>query len=313
MEGDYETNMKIQNVALVGAGAIGAYFIWGLADKLVEHFCVIANGERKDRLKKEGIVINDKHYDLNVKEPCEVSDIDLLLISTKYGALPQILDDIKQMVSAHTTVVSLLNGIDSEQIIGAKIGAEHMIYSLMRISSERKGNSIFFDPSVTPGLFFGELGTLERTERILAIEDLLKDTVIGYHFVPDILTDQWTKFATNISFNLPQAVLSVGAGAYADSEHVKFLSKKLWEEVASVAAAKGITLPAFPGIADRIRKNARFSTLQDLDAKRQTETDMFVGVMVRIGKELQISVPYCEYTFHAIKALEEKNEGKFDY
>ncbi len=305
--------MKIQNVALVGAGAIGAYFIWGLADKLGEHFSVIASGERKQRLAKEGIVINDKLYALNVKEPCEVSGIDLLLISTKYGALPEILDDIKQMVSEHTTVVSLLNGIDSEQIIGDTIGAEHMIYSLMRISSERKGNSIFFDPSVTPGLFFGELDTLERTKRVLAIEDLLKDTAISYHFVPDILTDQWTKFASNISFNLPQAVFSIGAGAYSDSEHIKFISQKLWEEVAYLAAAKGITIPDYPGIESRIRKNARFSTLQDLDAKRQTEIDMFVGVMVRLGKELQIPVPYCEYTFHAIKALEEKNDGKFDY
>ena len=58
--------MKIQNVALVGAGAIGAYFIWGLSEKLGEHLTVIASGER---LKKEGIVINDKRYDLNVKEP----------------------------------------------------------------------------------------------------------------------------------------------------------------------------------------------------------------------------------------------------
>lgn len=61
--------MKIQNVSLVGAGAIGAYFIWGLFEKLGEHLTVIASGERKERLKKEGIVINDKRYDLNVKEP----------------------------------------------------------------------------------------------------------------------------------------------------------------------------------------------------------------------------------------------------
>ena len=61
--------MKIQNLALVGAGAIGAYFIWGLSEKLGEHLTFIASGELKERLKKEGIVINDKRYDLNVKEP----------------------------------------------------------------------------------------------------------------------------------------------------------------------------------------------------------------------------------------------------
>lgn len=305
--------MEIRKVALVGAGAIGAYFIWGLAEKLGENLCVIASGKRKERLQKDGIMINDKHYELNVKEPSEVSDADLILISTKYGALPSILDDISLMVSEKTTVVSLLNGVDSEQIIGDKIGEEHMLYSLMRISSERKENSIFFNPEVTAGFFFGEKDCLEPTERILAIEELLNGTGINYHFVPDILTDQWVKFASNMSHNLPQAILNVGFGAYTDSEHVDFIARKIWDEVSSVAAAKGITITPFPNNGNNTRKNARFSTLQDLDAKRHTEIDMFAGTLVRMGKELRVPVPYCEYTFHAIKALEEKNDGKFDY
>lgn len=59
--------------------------------------------------------------------------------------------------------------------------------------------------------------------------------------------------------------------------------------------------------------SARYSTLQDLDAKRHTEIDMFSGVLMRMGKELGIPTPYNEYTYHMIKALEEKNDGLFDY
>ena len=32
-----------------------------------------------------------------------------------------------------------------------------------------------------------------------------------------------------------------------------------------------------------------------------------------INKELGIPTPYNEYTYHIIKALEEKNDGRFDY
>lgn len=32
-----------------------------------------------------------------------------------------------------------------------------------------------------------------------------------------------------------------------------------------------------------------------------------------MGKELGIPTPYNEFTYHMIKALEEKNDGKFDY
>ena len=59
--------------------------------------------------------------------------------------------------------------------------------------------------------------------------------------------------------------------------------------------------------------SARYSTLQDLDAGRHTEVDMFAGAVVRMGRELGIPAPYNEFTYHMIKALEEKNDGKFDY
>ena len=58
---------------------------------------------------------------------------------------------------------------------------------------------------------------------------------------------------------------------------------------------------------------ARYSTLQDIDAGRHTEIDMFSGALVRMGKELGIPTPYNEYTYHMIKALEEKNDGLFNY
>ena len=55
------------------------------------------------------------------------------------------------------------------------------------------------------------------------------------------------------------------------------------------------------------------STLQDRDAGRHTEIDMFSGALIRMGKELGIPTPYNEFAYHMIKALEEKNDGKFDY
>lgn len=38
-----------------------------------------------------------------------------------------------------------------------------------------------------------------------------------------------------------------------------------------------------------------------------------VQLITAMGKELGIPTPYNEYTYHMIKALEEKNEGVFDY
>ena len=305
--------MQIKTVALLGAGAVGAYFIWGLSEKMGDNFCVVAKGARKERLEKEGLVINDKPYKLNVKEPSEVKDVDLLLVSSKQDGLKEALEDIKSMVGEKTIVLSLLNGVKSEEIIGNTIGMQHMLYSVMRIASVRKGNEITFSPEITAGVFIGEKDCKEPTERVVAVEELFENAGIHHYFMEDIVLDMWQKYASNVAQNLPQAILGVGFGAYTDSEHVHYIADQLWKEVAKVANAKGIPLSEEFTLFRGVKPVARFSTLQDLDAKRHTEIDMLAGEMIRMGKELGIEVPYCEYTYHLIKALEEKNDGKLEY
>ena len=67
---------------------------------------------------------------------------------------------------------------------------------------------------------------------------------------------------------------------------------------------------AVSGKGCAVKPSARYSTLQDLDAGRHTEIDMFSGTLVRMGKELHVDTPFNEFAYHAIKCLEEKNSGK---
>ena len=90
----------------------------------------------------------------------------------------------------------------------------------------------------------------------------------------------------------------------------------LRRELEAIAAAKGIDLSkaaAGSTHGSTVPPTARYSTLQDLDAGRHTEIDMFSGALMRMGRKLGIPTPYNEYTYHMIKALEEKNDGLFDY
>ena len=303
----------MKKVALLGAGAVGAYFIWGLSEKLGENFCVVAKGARKEKLETEGIIINDKRYVPTVKEPEELEQVDLLIVACKYEALPDAMDDIRTIVKEHTIVISFLNGVTSEELIGQAVGMEHLLYGVIRIGSVRDGNKITFSEENTAGIFVGEKDYKEPTERVLAVEEVFRNTPIRFHFVENIMVDMWMKYASNISQNLPQAILSVGFQAYKDSKHVHFIAGQLWKEVAKVAGAKGIPLTDRFLLFRGVNPDARFSTLQDLDAGRHTEIEMFAGEMIRMGNACGVPVPYCEYTYHLIKALEEKNDGKFVY
>ena len=90
--------MKIKSVAVLGAGAVGSYVIWGLSEKKDISLSVIAKGERAERLKSEGCLINGKTYHPAVLTPEEAKGVDLLVVSLKYGALAGALDDIREAV-----------------------------------------------------------------------------------------------------------------------------------------------------------------------------------------------------------------------
>lgn len=308
--------MKIQSVAVLGAGAVGSYVIWGLSHKKDIRLGVIAEGERADRLKKGGCRINDEVYRPEVWSPQEAEDVDLLIVSLKYGSLPEALESIKTIVGEHTTVMSLMNGVDSEELIAEQVGDDRVLRSLIKVASHKEENGYYFNPETTLGIIFGELAAPFDSERVQAIESLFADTGIHFRSTEFIREEIWGKFRLNVCNNLPQAILGAGVGCYSDSTHMKVISDGLRRELEQIALAKGIDMSKMAGTSGRgsaVPASARYSTLQDLDAGRYTEIDMFSGTLMRMGEELGIPTPYNEYTYHMIKALEEKNDGLFDY
>lgn len=307
--------MKIESVAVLGAGAVGSYVIWGLSEKAGVRLGVVAEGERAERLKQNGCAVNGTVYRPEVWTPQEAHGVDLLVVALKYGALPGAMESIRAVVGEHTVVMSLMNGVDSEELIGAQVGDEKVIRSLIKVASHKEEDGYHFDPDATLGIIFGEEHAPFESERVRAIVALFEGTGIHYRVTDEIRAEMWSKFRLNVCNNLPQAILGAGVGCYRDSEHMKAISEGLRRELEAIAAAKGIDLRKVDtsGRGSAVPPTARYSTLQDLDAKRHTEIDMFSGALMRMGEELGIPTPYNEYTYHMIKALEEKNDGKFDY
>ena len=307
--------MKIEKVAIFGAGAVGSYVIWGLSGRENIRLGVVAEGERAERLK-QGCRINDVTYHPEVWSPQEAHGADLLIVALKYGALPGAMDSIRAITGENTTVMSLMNGVDSEELIAEAIGASHLVYSVIKVASHQEDTGYYFDPETTIGIVFGEPVAPYRSERVQAIEKLFENTGIHYRVTEYIREEMWSKFRLNVCNNLPQAILGAGVGCYRDSVHMKAISDGLKKELEAIAEAKGIDISKADASSSRgsaVPPTARYSTLQDLDAGRHTEIDMFSGALMRMGRELGIPVPYNEYTYHMIKALEEKNDGKFDY
>lgn len=306
--------MKIRKAALIGAGAVGSYLIWGLDGISDIALTVVAEGARRERLERDGVVINGTRYSPQVREPAQAGPQDVVFIATKYGGLDEAAAMLPSLVGPETLVLSLLNGVDSEERVAQAAGPEHVVHSLIRIASRRTETGVHFDPEnpVNCITFGVPDARAEDRWKLEALSAFFAGTPLCWKVSEGILTEIWVKFASNVANNLPQGVIGATASLYLHSEHGRFLAQKLWTEVAAVAAVRGIHLAEdvmiFPGQFTA----AKYSTLQDLEAGRHTEIDMFAGQVLRMAAEAGISAPYCEYTYHAIKALEEKNDGLFD-
>ena len=121
-----------------------------------------------------------------------------------------------------------------------------------------------------------------------------------------------------VSENQSSAILGIPFGAWHSNEHANYVREAAMNEVLEIAQKLGIDL-SINDILDqrevlkKINPNARTSLLQDIEAGRKTEVEMFSGTIMNLGSKLGISTPVNNLFYHMIKTLEDKNEGAFNY
>lgn len=307
----------MNKVALIGLGAMGTFFAGGLHDLLQENFVVIAQGKRKERLER-GMVINGRKYNFRLEEPGYKDFVaDLIIVATKMPQLDEALDQIDNYVGEKTQIMTVLNGIQSEEKAIVRYGENRVVYSYMRVSNQIIDGVANFD-SWTGRVFVGEARNEVLSDRIKKINGLFTAAGIKYINDRDMIKSMWHKYMCNIGENLTCALVDVPFGSLTNSSHIEYMRYNLMKEVVVIANAKGIDLKE-ADIVEQGKKYVKWkldglpSTLQDLRAGRKTEVDMFAGHLVELGRQLNIPTPLNEFIWHAIKAIEEKNTGKFDF
>lgn len=308
----------ITKAAIIGLGAIGSYLASHLQTVLGDNLRIIAGGARKERLERDGVVVNGKRLHFHVVDPQEDCGGDypqLAIIITKFSGLPQAIKDIKNQIGPHTIIMAPLNGVEKEEIVAASYGWENLLYSLARVSVVmRDGKVTFSDASAQ--MEFGEKHNETLSPRVQAVKALFESAGIKSVVPEDMERAIWLKYMCNVSENQSAAVLGIPFGAWNVSDDANWIREALVREVAAVAAKKGIRITE-EDIEEQGKrlKNVpaanKPSTLQDLEAGRKTEVDMFAGTMMRLGKEYGVPTPYNELFYHAIRVLEQKNDRLF--
>lgn len=304
--------MTIKNIGLIGLGAIGAPLAVALHHLDPEHFYIIAEGKRKERLL-QGVMINDRCYHFPILEPQQHKTLDLILVTTKYNQLSTAISDIQNFVGPQTRIIPFLNGITAEENLAAIYGEEKIIYGFVKIASMNIDHHITYQNA---GCYYlGHPVNQHYDSDIDSIHELFNKAGIKHLIPEDMLVQKWFKYISNVSENQVSAILDIPFGAWNASNHANALREMVAYETWLIAQAKDIRIPQQwitkqRSALSKLPYHNCCSMVQDLRSHRTTEVEMFAGEMIRMGKQYHIPTPYNEMLYHMIKVLEEKNEGQ---
>ncbi|MGD8369059.1 MAG: 2-dehydropantoate 2-reductase [Desulfobacterales bacterium] len=299
----------IQSIAIVGAGALGAMYAARFFDHDPSSVFLVAGGDRKRRLEKEGVFVNDRQYRVSVKNPSGPdAPADLILVGVKYLQLDQAIADAARFVGPHTQVLSVMNGIDSEERIADRFGWNKTLYCVaLGMDPLREGNRVRVTQEGR--LLFGEAQNRGQSERLKPICALFDRCGIAWEIPDDMIRSLWWKYMINVGVNQCSAVTGAPFGVFQRSKEARALMDSAMDEVIAVAEAKGIGLseadiekwhPILAGLSPE----GKTSMLQDIDAGRRTEVDMFAGILVKMGEALGIDTPVNRALLRIIRVME---------
>ncbi len=132
---------------------------------------LIAKGQRLDKLKTRGLVINGKSYPIPAIHPDEAdSPVDLIIVALKHHHLEEAVQGLEKLVSDSTTIISVMNGLESEEYIGSIYGMDKVLYTIsVAIDAVRHGNQTTY---TKPGKhYFGEADNTRLSQRVLWVQE----------------------------------------------------------------------------------------------------------------------------------------------
>jgi 2-dehydropantoate 2-reductase len=298
--------MEIHSVALVGLGALGILFGTPLAQSPDVELTVLADASRVQRYRKETVTFNGEPIHFTYASPEEAKPADLVLFGVKYGALEEAMDVAANAIDEHTILVSLLNGITSEEVLDRRWKGQVLWAVSTDTDATRVGRALTCHAR-------GKIQLGERdghiTPRLEAVTKVLTQAGITIEVREDILFKQWYKLMINVGLNQASAVYDVPYGGLIPEGEARATMIAAMEEVIQLSALEGQPLPkdAVTGwlpLLETFAPDGMPSMRQDVLAKRPTEVELFSGTVLRLGAKHGLSCPVNQMLYDRIRAIE---------
>lgn len=291
----------MKKILICGLGAVGLTYAVKIKNNC--ELKILVDKNRLTRFTQNKPIFNGQEQDFDYILPEEKFFPDLIIISTKSNGLHSAIQGIKNFVAPSVKIISLVNGITSEEkILQVYPNAGVLKSYFIGHSAVRTNNSVTQDG-------IGEI-VIEYNADII---DIFNDLGINYSIADDIDYSMWLKYTLNLFSNQTSAILNMNFGELKRNKNFINFAKKIITEVKLIAEKRGINNlenlenDAISSLL-KMSDSGRTSMLQDMQAKRPTEIDIFAGEIIKLGKMFHIPTPNNQVLYDLIKIKEEDNE-----
>jgi 2-dehydropantoate 2-reductase len=304
--------MEIKTVSIIGLGALGILFGNHLSKRMPkENLRIIADKDRIKKYENNHVYCNGELCTFNYVTPEELcKPADLIIFAVKYSGLKNAIQAVSNQIGEHTIILSALNGITSEDIIGEVYGMDKILNCVAQgMDAVKEGNELTYHNMGM--LCFGEREPGLLSQKVKSVAEFFEKMEVPYEAVTDMYKRQWGKFMLNVGANQTVAVYESNYSVILKEGEARNTMIAAMREVIALSEKEGISLTEedlnyWLKVLSTLSPEGKPSMRQDMEAKRYSEVDLFAGEVLELGKKYDISTPVNKKLYDRIKFVESK-------
>ena len=297
----------MQTGGIIGLGALGVLF----GQRLLENGAdvrVIADETRAKRYQKQGVICNGAPVNFRYVTPEKAEKVDLMIFATKEGGLRSAMETASGFAGEDTLILSVLNGVSSEETIAARFGEKNVLYCTAQgMDAVKVGNALTYAHAGM--IVLGEKQPCEITPRVQAVADFLNAHGVTAQPVGDMVRRQWGKLMLNVGINQTVMVFEGDYGTVQKPGKPRDIMIAAMREVQKLANLEGYPIDDaefddWVKLADSLSPAGKPSMRQDGEAHRKSEVELFAGTIIRRAARFGLDVPVNRWLYDTVKKME---------
>lgn len=294
----------------MAAGGIGSY-LGGMLSRGGVDVVLVCRGRHLAAIRGRGLSVSTPGEAFTVRiaaTDAPPGPVDVILQTAKLYDLASSTRQMLPMVGPHTLVIPVQNGVTAAEEVAAIAGEGRVAGGTVFINSHVVEPGVVASKSEMNTFCLGELDGA-RSERTEGFREVCLKAGIDARIPQDIRAEQWRKFIPVAGLSALASLARRPIGPVREDARLRALYRQAMQEVAALAAAKGIRLEPdiverMLAVAERYKYDARVSMLEDLEAGKPLELEWLSGYVSREAARLGVAAPFHDMAYACLKFLQ---------